>query len=120
MRKLFLSIIGLFCLSNLFAIGPIIIPMSTHHGGGSLSDNQMLGVYLAFNTLCLSIIFILSVIWIIRKGVNPNFNTSYWEYCFDLKLDGDYVLAGLTSVFFVYVNALALIVLLAEFFSKNL
>ena len=120
MKKLFLSIIGLICFSNLFAIGPIIIPMPIHSGGGSGDPNAMFALYLAANVICITIIMILSAIWLIRKSNNCDFDTSYWEYCFDVSLNGNSALSGLNSVIFVCINALAFLFLLADLFLKNL
>ena len=119
MKKLFLLIIGLICFSNLFAIGPIIIPMPTHSGGGSGDPNALFALYLAANVICITIIMILSAIWLIKKSRDSDFDKSYWEYCFDISLNGT-VLAVLTSIIFVCINGLALLFLLADLFLKNL
>lgn len=118
MKKIVLSIIGLICFSNLFAIGPIIIPMPTH-SGGSGDPNALFALYLAANVICITIIMILSAIWLIKKSRNSDFDTSYQEFCIDIRMDNDYMIAGINTICIVCINAIALLFLLADLFLKN-
>lgn len=97
-------------------IQPIIMPIHSGHGGSG-SIKELIGVIIAINIFCISIILIRSIIWKIKKDKNEYFEYSWFEYAI---YDGDLEIAtsSINAMILIIMNGFALLMWLGITISK--
>jgi hypothetical protein len=108
-----LLIIAILCY---FSAEAAYIPIPIYHhylGGGHITGKGLLGILIAFNVLFLTIYAIRSIMWFCKKPI-----WSYYEYV--IWSNTDSIVVDMNTSFFVGLNGIASIILLAAWITSLL
>ena len=111
MKKYFILLILLaISLVGISAIIPMPLPMQMYHtnSSGTVSNQEVMAIWLSVNAFCIFVVLIRSIVWVIKKLKNAN-KHSYFEYSI---YSDDLMIPGFNSIAFIVINIIAIITML--------
>lgn len=94
-------------------------PIFFHHGHGAISTESLLGLLISVNLIMFIIYVVVALNFLYRKYVkkDDDLNTFFYHV---IWADYEFTATSVTTMFFVIVNGMALIVWMADYISKML
>jgi hypothetical protein len=111
--KSILLIIATLCF---FSAEAAYIPMPIYHhysGGGHITGKALVGMLIAFNLISLTIFIVRSLIWFYKKPI-----WTYYEYV--IWSNTNFLIADMNTIFYVGVNGISVLILLAAWITSLL